>query len=336
MLHIYLVASCLGLFGALFQPSLQASIPNVVGEGQVVAATAMVGATFNFAVMAGPALGGLLVAELGTGPVFALNAATFAVSAALVGGLRLVPPHRGDSHTSPWSDLVEGIRYSAATPLVRGMLIVLTLVVMGAASKAPLESLFVLDTLALGTSALGLVGASWGLGMIVGSLLAPSLARRWVRERLLAVCIAIVGAAVLAVSRTTDLTTILAAWLAAGTANAIGNVSYESLLQERTPDALRGRVFAASKAVVSAAFLGGAFLAGWAGTHLGVRSSYVISGSLLLLASALAWTLLATRRRIQVPDLQTLHQPRTAAIVLDAPGSTSDPEEVAVASGRPA
>src|SRR5207244_5271631 len=70
--HIYFVAAILGVFGAAFQPSLQASIPNVVEPDQVVAANAMVGATYHFAIMAGPALGGLLVASLGATSMFAL------------------------------------------------------------------------------------------------------------------------------------------------------------------------------------------------------------------------------------------------------------------------
>lgn len=328
LIHVYVVATCLGLFGALFQPSLQASIPNVVGEGQVVAATAMVGATFNFAVMAGPAVGGLLVAQFGARPVFVLNAATFVVSALLVAGIQLPRPERREPDSSVRKDLAEGIRYSLATPLVRGLLIVLTVVVMGAASKAPLEPLFVLGTLSLGTGALGLVGASWGLGMLLGSLIAPAMAQRWARERLLAVSIAVVGAAVLTVSRTTELSTIIVAWLAAGTANAVGNVSYESLLQERTPDALRGRVFAASDAAVSAAFLAGAFLAGWAGTHLGIRSAYVISGSLLLFGAVLAWTLLASRRRVSAVS------PSAIAPAEEAPASGRPPSPELLAGER--
>ena len=54
--HIYLVAAILGVFGAIFQPSMQASIPNVVEPDQVVAANAMVGATYHFAIMAGTLL----------------------------------------------------------------------------------------------------------------------------------------------------------------------------------------------------------------------------------------------------------------------------------------
>src|SRR5205807_4477213 len=126
----------------------------------------------------------------------------------------------------------------------------------------------------LGPEALGLVLGCWGLGMLLGSLAAPAVCRRWARERLLTVGIALVGLCVLLASQAHDLETVLLAWLVAGAANSVANVSYESVLQERTPDEIRGRVFAAFEVVTNAAFLTGAFLAGWLGSHLGVRTSY--------------------------------------------------------------
>ncbi|HEX9969928.1 MAG TPA: MFS transporter, partial [Acidimicrobiales bacterium] len=105
--HIYLVAATLGLFAAVFQPSLQASIPNVVPEHRLVAANALVSVTFQLAVMVGPVVGALLVAHMGLGPAFAVNAGSFVLSAVLVGGMRL--PHRRDERaaavSSPWQDL---------------------------------------------------------------------------------------------------------------------------------------------------------------------------------------------------------------------------------------
>jgi MFS family permease len=305
--HLYLVAACLGLFGSVFQPSLQATLPTVVGEDQVVAANAAVSATYHAAVMVGPAIGGLLVVHAGGRAAFALNAVSFALSAVLLAGLRLPAPGTGDpaapaapaARARPGRDLAEGVRYAAGTPLVRGILLVVALVMVAAAAKTPLESLFVLGTLARGPEALGLVAGAWGAGMVLGSVAAPAAARRWPRERLLAAAVATVGLAVLAGAGASGLTTVLVAWLAAGAANAIANVSYESLLQERTPDALRGRVFAATEAVLDGAFLAGAFLAARIATLTGVRVAYTAAGLLLLGAAVLARLLLPAPRPLR-------------------------------------
>src|ERR1051325_6315354 len=114
--HLYAVAFGLGVFGALFQPSFQASIPNLVPRESLVAAKALVSTTFHLAVMAGPILGGVLVTHLGVGPAFAVNAATFVVSAILVAGVHLPPaPAEARAESAPRT-LVEGIRYVFATP----------------------------------------------------------------------------------------------------------------------------------------------------------------------------------------------------------------------------
>ncbi len=308
LVHIYGVAVTLGIFGALFQPSLDASIPNAVEKDQVVAANAMVAGTMHFAIMAGPALGGFLVAKAGATPVFALNAGSFLLSALLLAGLRLKQETASTEDRTTMHDLAEGAKYAIRTPLVRSLLVVIGIVLVAAATKAPLESLFVLGTLSLGPTALGLVTGSWGLGMVLGSVAAPALARKWRRERLLVVMIATVGVAAVATAGASGLQTVLLAWLCAGLANAVGNVAYESLLQERVPDRFRGRVFAAFEVVANVGFLIGALLAGWLGTTIGVRLTYAVSGGLLLAAATVGRALL-----LRTPD-QRLRAPVKAAV----------------------
>ncbi len=293
--HFYIVAACLGLFGAVFQPSLMASVPNVVNPGQVVAANAMVAATNHVAIMVGPALGGFLVGTIGPSPVFGMNAASFLLSAGLILGARLpLPRRKGDTLSTARQDLVHGLRYAGRTPLVRAVIVVTGLVFLAAATKAPLEPVFVRDVLAKGAQlavrarVLGMITMAWGLGMLLGAAGAPALARRYPRERLLPTAVAIVGTAVLVVSRTDDFSTVLLAWLFAGMANSLGNLSYESLLQERTPDAMRGRVFAATEATSDGTYLAGAFFAGLLGSWLSVSGALAVSGGILLSAAALA------------------------------------------------
>ena len=302
--HFYAVAVCLGVFGAVFQPALQSSIPNLVDPDRLVAANALVATTYQFAVMAGPGLGGVLVASLAPRLVFSLNAVSFGVSALLLAFTQIphaVRTHAWEGLRAAKTDLADGFRYAMSSRLIRGIFIATTVVMLGAASKSPVEPLFVRQVLTRGpdlartAQVLGLITGAWGMGMLFGSFAAPALARRWPRERLLPVAIAVVGALVLLVSRTTDFSTVLLAWLVAGSANAVGNVSYDSLLQERTPDALRGRVFAASEAVLDSAYLAGAFLAGWlAGTYR-ASTALSVSGVILLLAAALGWILIPAR-----------------------------------------
>jgi MFS family permease len=288
VLHIYAVAFCLGTCGAVFQPSLQATIPNIVDRDRLVAANSLIAGTYYFAVMAGPPVGGFLVARFAAESVFAINAVSFVVSALLIASVPIATRVAEDARGPVARELRDGLRYVVTTRLVRSLLLVMGIVIVAAGTKAPLESLFVLNTLSLGAQALGLLAGSWGLGMIFGAALAPTLARAWARERLFAWSVLVVGIAVAAASRATELPPVLLAWLVAGFANAVGDVSYDTLLQERTPDALRGRVFAANGVVVNAAFLLGTGASALFGGVLGVRATYGLSAVVLVAAAILA------------------------------------------------
>jgi len=303
-LHLYAVAFLLGALGALFLPSLQASLPNVVPEQSIVAANAIVSTTFHAAVMIGPIVGGILVSRVGPSVAFGVNALSFLVSALLLWGLHLpAVPASGDERSSPFEALIEGFRYMASTPLVRSVLIVLGVLMLAAALKSPLEPLFVLRTLHRRASALGFVGAAWGSGMVVGSLDTPAAARRWARERLFAVSLVMVGVAVLLASFQRSLPPVLAFWLVGGFGNGMGTVSYESLLQQHVQDEMRGRVMAASEAVLDGAFLLGAAFAGFLGSALGVRAAFAASGILFVAAGGLARTMLGRR----APEVAAVH-----------------------------
>jgi MFS family permease len=303
--HLYAVAFGLGVFGALFQPSFQASLPNLVPKESLVAANAVVSTTFHVAVMAGPILGGVLVTHVGAGPAFGLNAASFGLSAILVSGVRLPPVTPETKSERPLQALRAGMQYVVRTPLVRWVFVALGLIMLASAIKTPLEPLFILRTLGNEPQALGVVGGVWGVGMVLGSLGAPAAARRWARERLFSLSIAVVGVAVLIASQQRLLSPVLLLWFVAGIGNGSGTVFYESLLQERIPDQVRGRVLAASEATLDASFLVGALAAGLVGSHLGVRVAFAGSGALFLVAA------LVTRI--------TIAHPAAASSIADAP-----------------
>lgn len=315
--HLYSVAFLLGLFGALFLPSAQASLPNVVPEDRLVAANALVTTTFHLAVMAGPVLGAVLVSRLGIAPAFAINAASFAISALLIQGLHLpAPAVEEGSPSGPVAAMLEGARYILATPLVRGILLVLGFLMIASGIKSPIEPLFVFRALGQPVASLGLVGGAWGVGMVLGSLAAPAISRRWARERLFGASIAIVGVAVLLASRQSTLGPVLLMWVVAGVGNGLGTVSYESLLQERVPDAFRGRVLAASGAVLDGSFIVGAFAAGSLGASFGVRAALGLSGALFIGAAALAGALVVPARGRQLQET-TSYPAEPAEVAVD-------------------
>jgi predicted MFS family arabinose efflux permease len=316
--HLYLVAACLGVMRALAQPALQASLPNVVGPDELVAANALVSATYHSAVMIGPVIGGLLAAHLGPEPAFAINALSFAGSALLVMRVSL-PPQPPTGQWNPVAELREGLRYSLSTPLVRGLMIVIGMVMVGAAIKNPTEPAFVFQRLHGNLQTLGLITGVWGIGMVTGTVLAPSAVRAWKREQLLWGGIAVVGLCLLAASRAAAVAPVLMLYLFAGAGNGLGSVCYETLLQERTPDALRGRVLAACDAVFDLALLGGYLLTGVLDTRFGPRAMFAIAGTVFVAAAVASRMLISDEPAAESVEEEPASEPVEVEVPAESP-----------------
>ena len=153
LVHFYAVAACLGVTGALFRPSVHASLPNIVPGPHIVAANALLTGTFHIALMVGPVLGAAIAAGYGPGPAFVANAASFVVAGILLYGVRM--PIRERTRGSARQAIAEGFRHVLATRLTRGVMIVIGLVMVAASIRTPLEPLYVMQTLDENPQALG-------------------------------------------------------------------------------------------------------------------------------------------------------------------------------------
>src|ERR671919_8697 len=74
---IYVLVFLMGLARTVFNPTVRAAFPSVVGEGDLTRANALISGTFSVSYAVGPALGGLLVAATGVNAAFALDCATY-------------------------------------------------------------------------------------------------------------------------------------------------------------------------------------------------------------------------------------------------------------------
>ncbi|HEX6709699.1 MAG TPA: MFS transporter, partial [Rubrobacter sp.] len=113
LVTIYILVFLMGLARTLFNPTIRAAFPSVVGEGDLTRANALVSGTFSVAETAGPALGGLLVATAGLNAAFILDSATYLVSAVLLSLIPLSRPQRDDEGAGFGEDLKAGFTYLA-------------------------------------------------------------------------------------------------------------------------------------------------------------------------------------------------------------------------------
>src|ERR687898_3090228 len=110
---IYVLVFLMGLARTVFNPTVRAAFPSVVGGGDLTRANALIGGTFSISIMLGPALGGLLVASIGVEAAFLADAATYLVSAILLSTVPLPRPEREEARAGFGEDLKARFTYLA-------------------------------------------------------------------------------------------------------------------------------------------------------------------------------------------------------------------------------
>ena len=166
------IAFLSALSEAPFWPASSAAIPNLVPEDQVSWANSLVAIGRNIGIMVGPAVGGILLAAVGAPWVFAINAASFVVSAALVVSVRArFVGDRSDEgeHRGVWA----GFRFLFHEPVLRRISVAWIVLVLGI-GMALVGDVPLVDVFGAGSAGFGVMIGLWGAGSILGSL-----AGRW-------------------------------------------------------------------------------------------------------------------------------------------------------------
>jgi MFS family permease len=180
--HLYAISAAFGAADAFFLPSAGAIVPRLVSDLQLTRANALMGVSEQLSETGGPAIGGLLVAGLGPIGAFVLDGLSF-VAAIL--GLLPVPslqPDRSASKGGVWRGLGEGLTYVWKHRQLRAMMLLISF------DALTYNGIFAvgIPTLARfrfgqGAVGLGILGAAWGTGQLLGAVSAviTGLPRRW-------------------------------------------------------------------------------------------------------------------------------------------------------------
>lgn len=284
---IYAVMALLGAVRAFSGPAGQAILPSLVPERLLVRAVAVASSCWQLAMIAGPALGGLLFA-VGKGgvAVYATSAAMSAVAFATVLGIAPRPPADTTTGTS-WRTLLAGIRYVwSERPILGAISLDLFAVLLGGA--VALLPIYARDILHVGPWGLGLLRSAPGIG---ATAMALALARRPLTRhagRAMFGAVVLFGVATVVFGTTRTFSVALAALVVLGAADMVSVVVRSSLIQLRTPDAMRGRVSAVNMVFIGASNELGEFESGLTAAWLGPTLA-VVAGGVGTIAVALLW-----------------------------------------------
>ncbi len=274
---LYALIFLMGAARALFNPTVRAAFPGVVGEGDLTRANALISATFSISITVGPALGGLLVAGIGVRAAFLLDAATFLFSAALLSRIPL-PRAEAEPGEGFLFELRSGLGYLAGARVPLAMVTGAFFTVLATDLATPAEVFLAKQTFGTGDAGYGLLVGIWGAGMVIGSAGMGILGDR---VPLLPVYFVGVFAWALAlggVGLSPAFAVALGALAIAGVANGIDNVVTDTVLQTRVPDAFLGRVFSVRFTGFSAAEALAYPTGGLLVDAFGARQTYLLSG----------------------------------------------------------
>jgi predicted MFS family arabinose efflux permease len=272
----------LGSSTALTMPAWQAIQPDLVPREEIPAAASLGSIAVNVARAVGPAIAGLLVAVTGPTPVFALNALSFlGVVGALLWWRR--PPTPRDGWREPFGDaMVAGIRYLAAGPVVRRLLLRCLLFAVPASALWALLPSAAEARMGLGAAGYGVLLAMLGVGSIVGAVLMPRAARRFSPSLLLAVSSVLFGLGTLAVGWW-PFAIVLPMLLVAGVAWTGTLTTLNAAMQLSAAPWVRARAIAVYLLVLMGGQGVGAFGWGAVSAVVGVATTLAIAGGLLVL-----------------------------------------------------
>jgi MFS family permease len=296
---LYLLVFLMGLARTFFNPTIRAVFPSVVGSGDLARANSLINGTFSVSITVGPALGGLLVAAVGVDVAFLLDGATYLISAVF---LSLMPfPHTQRSEGEGLiRELRFGLGYLARTRVPLGLVVGAFLIVLTTDITIPAEVFLAKKTFDAGDVGYGLLVSVWGIGMVMGTAMTAVLGDRVNLVALYFLTIFAWALAFAAVGLTPTFALALCALTVAGVSNGVDNVTTDTILQERIPDALLGRVFSIRFLNYSAgeafAYLTGGLIV----DAIGPRSTYLLA-AIATAAAGVVVLLLVTAGLIRKP-----------------------------------
>ncbi|HET9593950.1 MAG TPA: MFS transporter [Anaeromyxobacteraceae bacterium] len=301
------LSALLGLSYAFEIPARQSLLGELAGE-DMPNALALNSTVVNGARVVGPALAGWMVAAVGEGVCFAINAASFAGTIWAVAVMRLPPQRRHEG--SRRRHLLDGLAYAGRTAHVRALLALLAASSFFALPYATLMPVLAKDVLGGDARLLGTLQAAAGAGALAGGI---SLMRRTQGLRGLGRRVAVgatllgCGVAGVALSRSASLS--CACLAVAGFGYLTQTAGTMTLLQGLAPEEMRGRVMG----LFSTLFVGttpfGALAGGVAAARVGVTTVLLAGGAAVALASAAFHLALPSLRRTVLAQHPQLFPP---------------------------
>ncbi|KRC42604.1 MFS transporter [Oerskovia sp. Root22] len=335
---IYAIAAWDGLAGGFSVVALAAAVPSLVPRTQLPAVAALQAISLDLGAVVAPLVAGVAIAHGGSSLVFGAVVVASVVSLGFLVRLPALPPGgeggAGDAgiedpvpdgaasepplgaevglgtarRPHPWDDMVEGLRF-VATDRVVGGIILLGFVQILFASPHVLIPELVDKQLHAGPEVVGLLFSAPAVGALVATLTSGWTGRVRRTGRLLLIVFAASGVGVAMLGLSQSVVLAVAAMTLVGAGDVLGEILRFTLLYERTPDHLRGRVSALWTAQGTAGDALGGPLLTLIARALGAGGAVALGGALAAVATGLVALMVPGLRRAVTEPEPADHEP---------------------------
>jgi len=287
---IYLLSALSAAAQAFDTPARQALMPTLVPEEDFPNAVSLGIIVFNVAIILGPAIAGFILAEIGPGIIYGINALSFmAIIGAIIAMRTSGQPdlQRGRREALSFGALKEGLRFVWHTPIiVQTMTLDFAATFFGSATL--LLPIFAQERLHVGARGYGFLAAAPAVGSVLTALVLARMGTLQRQGRLVVASVAVFGVATAAFGVSTVYWISLLMLAALGAADTVSTVLRQTIRQLVTPNHLRGRMTSINMMF----FMGGPQLgeleAGTVAAVIGAPLSVVVGGMGALICAALA------------------------------------------------
>jgi MFS family permease len=279
----------LSLGASINAPAWQAVIPELINRDDMPSAITLTSAGFNIARVAGPALGGIVIAAIGTGSTFILNGISFLGVIIVLKGWK----RECKKNTLPEERLISaiktGIRYVRNAPQVRAVLIHSIFFSMFSSALWSFLPIVARKDLGLSSFGYGVLMGLFGLGGLSGAPLLHWLRHRISLNLLVFIAVNIFASAILSIAYVRSLIVLSITMIAGGIAWLILLSVFNTVVQGVIPAWVRGRVLSVYLLIFFGGMSSGSFLCGITATWVGIPVTLTIISIFLVASAFFTW-----------------------------------------------
>jgi len=277
-----------GCGNAIYGPAWQSSVGEVVPRSELPAAVALNSLGFNIARTVGPAIGGLIVAALGSQVAFLVNSISYiGLIAVLLSWKRPVEERPFPPESIPGA-MLAGLRYVSLSPIIRSVLVRSVAFGIAASSIWALMPLIARDQIKGGPSIYGLLLGAFGVGAVLSALLSTRLRARFTTEHIVTIATFSFAASSMIAAFSASLPATMLGMVMGGAGWVLALSTFNISVQMSVPRWVVGRSVALYQTLTFGGMALGSWLWGLAAHHFGLPFSLALAGVALAASPLLA------------------------------------------------